>query len=154
MCTRSSQTRLRSMRTADEAHRRARRVLRDVLGYWKKEDKERQEERKKLIARAEEQRRIDAEEREAQRQRNKLKFLLGQSESFSTFLQAKDRATVKVANAQNAQVPGGMDSITGTEDDDELNRISMKYAADLAAAHKARIKQFDDETALRKKCCK
>lgn len=157
---------LRSMRLSDEAHRRARRVLKDVLSYWKKEDKERQEERKKLMARAEEHRRIEAEEREAQRQRNKLKFLLGQSEAFSSFLQAKDRATTteasnallaqesrqvkQAAACASKQGTAAIDGITGTEDDDELARIAKNNAAGLVAAHQARIKQFDIETVKRK----
>lgn len=147
-CVREGRKRLlRSMRVADDAGRRGRRILKEVLQFWRREDRDRQDERKKIIARAEEQRKVDAEEREAQRQRNKLKFLLGQSESFSTFLQAKDRATVKDATTDG---PGGMDDITGTENEEELKQISMKHAADLAEAHKARIKKFDAETAKQK----
>lgn len=154
---------LRSIRVVDEANRRARRILRDVLSYWRREDKDRQEERKKLMARAEEHRRNEADEREAQRQKNKLKFLLGQSEAFSTFLKAKTKATQDEAKGAQAAAedggskddatlpkPAGMSGITGAEDDEELKRIAAINASELVAAHQARIKKFDAESKERK----
>lgn len=145
---------LRSVRVSDDAHRRGRRVLRDVLQYWKREDKDRQEERKKLMARADEARRVEEEEREAQRQKNKLKFLLGQSEAFSSFLQAKAKATDEAA-AGGAEPPAGpvdpsMEGITGTEDDDELRLKAEANAAELVAAHRERLSKFDTDSKKRK----
>lgn len=149
----------RSVRVMDEAHRRARRIVRDVLSYWKKEDKERQEERKKLMARAEEHRKQEADEREAQRQKNKLKFLLGQSEAFSTFLKAKTKATAEADGLERAAQAGkreekeparDINGITGAENDAEIRLISRANAAALAQQHQARIKQFDSETMKRK----
>lgn len=159
-CVRESRKNaFKSVRTIDDAHRRGRRILRDVLAYWKKEDKERQEERKKLMARAEEHRKHEADEREAQRQRNKLKFLLGQSEAFSSFLKAKTKATAEADDVARAEEAGKVEnnasttdinSITGCEDDDELKRIAEVKAAELVAEHQARIKNFDTETMKRK----
>lgn len=140
---------LKPIRVADEAPKRARRIVKQVLAFWRREDKERQEERKRTIQRADERRRADAEEREAQRQKNKLKFLLGQSESFSQFLQAKDRATVKVANAGNPSKKL-MNTIEGSEDDDEIKKLAARSAADLVAKHQAKIRKFDSDTAIRK----
>lgn len=164
-CVRESRkSAFRSVRVIDEAHRRARRILRDVLAYWKKEDKERQEERKKLMARADEHRKQEAEEREAQRQKNKLKFLLGQSEAFSSFLKAKTKATAEADNKERAKENGDsdktnghvgdIDTITGTEDDDELKRISAAKAARLVQQHQARIRQFDTDTMKKKSVAK
>lgn len=164
-CARESRkSAFRSVRVIDEAHRRARRILRDVLTYWKKEDKERQEERKKLMARADEHRKQEAEEREAQRQKNKLKFLLGQSEAFSTFLKAKTKATAEADGKKRAKESGkdndkedkggegvgDINTITGAEDDAELKRISAAKAAQLVEEHQARIKQFDTDTQKKK----
>lgn len=159
-CARESRKNaFKSVRIIDDAHRRGRRILRDVLAYWKKEDKERQEERKKLMARVEEHRKHEADEREAQRQKNKLKFLLGQSEAFSNFLKAKTKATAEADEFARAEEAGRSDqnataadinAITGTEDDAELKRIAEAKAAELVAEHQARIKNFDTET-LKKK---
>lgn len=158
-CVRESRkSAFRSVRIIDEAHRRGRRILREVLAYWKREDKERQEERKKLMARADEHRKQEAEEREAQRQKNKLKFLLGQSEAFSSFLKAKTKATSeadKQARTQEAVSTkngtlSGINGITGAEDDDELKRIAAVKAAELVEQHQQRIRLFDSET-LKKK---
>lgn len=160
-CARESRkTAFKSVRIIDDAHRRARRILRDVLAYWKREDKERQEERKKLMARAEEHRKQEADEREAQRQKNKLKFLLGQSEAFSTFLKAKTKATAEAdgqklaadeaSNAKKEPLATDINGITGAEDDEELKRIAEAKAAELVAQHQARIKNFDVETMKKK----
>lgn len=159
-CARESRkSAFKSVRIIDDAHRRARRILRDVLAYWKKEDKERQEERKKLMARAEEHRKQEADEREAQRQKNKLKFLLGQSEAFSNFLKAKTKATAEADSKERAAEAEktshqdkvtDIDGITGTEDDEELRRIAEAKAAELVQEHQARIKNFDTETMKKK----
>lgn len=158
-CVRESRkSAIKSVRVIDDAHRRARRILRDVLAYWKKEDKERQEERKKLMARAEEHRKMEADEREEQRQKNKLKFLLGQSEAFSSFLKAKTKATAEAdsqertteaVNSEQQQVTD-MNGITGAEDEDQLRKIAEAKAAQLVAEHQARIKQFDTDTMKKK----
>lgn len=146
----------KSVRVIDDAHRRGRRILRDVLSYWKKEDKERQEERKRLMARAEERRKQEADEREEQRQKNKLKFLLGQSEAFSSFLKAKTKATAEadgLARAQEQKLNTGVkdiNGITGAEDEAELKKIAEAKAAQLVAQHKARIQHFDTETQKKK----
>lgn len=164
-CVRESRkSAFRSVRVIDEAHRRARRIVRDVLAYWKKEDRERQEERKKLMARADEHRKQEAEEREAQRQKNKLKFLLGQSEAFSSFLKAKTKATAEADTKERAKESGekeklknnaaDINAITGAEDDEELKRISAAKAAQLVAQHQARIRQFDTDTMKKKSVAK
>ncbi|KAI0562688.1 DNA helicase [Gracilaria domingensis] len=149
----------RSVRVIDEAHRRARRIVRDVLSYWKKEDKERQEERKRLMARAQEHRKQEADEREAQRQKNKLKFLLGQSEAFSNFLKAKTKATAEADGRERAAeakkkkqqgVTKDIDSITGAEDDEELRKMYEEKGRELLAIHRAQIEQFDTETRKKK----
>lgn len=151
---------LKSVRVSDDSHRRGRRILRDVLQYWKREDKDRQEERKKLAVKAQEERRVEAEEREAQRQKNKLKFLLGQSEAFSTFLQAKAKATDDARDGGGTGEALGledggkgvdMDEITGEEDEDELRRKSEANAAKLVAEHQARLSTFDTDSKKRKR---
>eukprot|EP00172_Hildenbrandia_rubra_P001549 Plantae.Rhodophyta-Hildenbrandia_rubra.ctg2115.p1 GENE.Plantae.Rhodophyta-Hildenbrandia_rubra.ctg2115~~Plantae.Rhodophyta-Hildenbrandia_rubra.ctg2115.p1 ORF type:complete len:1369 (+),score=220.38 Plantae.Rhodophyta-Hildenbrandia_rubra.ctg2115:6908-11014(+) len=151
-CARDGKKRLvRTVRLADDAYRRGRRVFRDVMTFWRKEDRERLEERKKLFAEADAVKRKEAEQREEQRQKNKLKFLLGQSEAFSSFLQAKVQATTKAAeNDASPDVDlgkrSGIDSVTGTEDEEELYRKAEASAAELVAAHRARLDLFDSET--------
>eukprot|EP00168_Porphyra_purpurea_P015928 TRINITY_DN502_c0_g1_i8.p2 TRINITY_DN502_c0_g1~~TRINITY_DN502_c0_g1_i8.p2 ORF type:complete len:654 (+),score=190.85 TRINITY_DN502_c0_g1_i8:2645-4606(+) len=160
-CAREARKRsLRSVRAADDANRRSRRLLKDVLTYWRREERERVEERRRLAAETEALRTREDELREAQRQKNKLRFLLGQSEAFSSFLKAKAQATSAAAAADKAGaasapsaaataapvVDATMDSITGTEDDAELRRKSEAAAAELLVAHRAKLAQFDNET--------
>lgn len=155
-CAREARKRsLRSVRAADDANRRSRRLLKDVLTYWRREERERVEERRRLAAETEAQRSREDELREEQRQKNKLRFLLGQSEAFSSFLQAKAQATSAAAAADTAgstaasgkgAVDATMDSITGAEDDAELRRKSEAAAAELLVAHRAKLAVFDNET--------
>jgi len=160
-CAREARKRsLRSVRAADDANRRSRRLLKDVLTYWRREERERVEERRRLAAETEALRTREDELREEQRQKNKLRFLLGQSEAFSSFLQAKAQATSAAAAADKAgaasapsvaaaaapPVDASMDSITGTEDDAELRRKSEAAASELLVAHRAKLAQFDNET--------
>lgn len=155
-CAREARKRsLRSVRAADDANRRSRRLLKDVLTYWRREERERVEERRRLAAETEAQRSREDELREEQRQKNKLRFLLGQSEAFSSFLQAKAQATSAAAAADTAgstaatgraAVDATMDSITGAEDDAELRRKSEAAAAELLVAHRAKLAVFDTET--------
>jgi len=135
---------LKSSRAAEEAHRRGRRLMRDVILFWRKEDKERAEEKRRVAMEEETQRKKEAEEREEQRQKNKLKFLLGQSEAFSSFLQKKADATIAAAGTPT----GGddLDNITGAEDEEELRRRAEIGAAAMAKAHRDKMNQFDRET--------
>uniref|UniRef100_A0A7S0ZBG1 Chromatin-remodeling ATPase INO80 n=1 Tax=Timspurckia oligopyrenoides TaxID=708627 RepID=A0A7S0ZBG1_9RHOD len=136
-----------SVRLADEALRRSRKLLKDVMSFWKKEDRERLERKKKELLEIEAQRRKEDEEREVLRQRNKLRFLLGQSEAFSSFLQKKSDATAKLALGTGV---ADLESVTGTEDDAELMSKAQQGAAALVADHKARLEKFDAETRKRR----
>ncbi|GAB0495428.1 hypothetical protein MMPV_006729 [Pyropia vietnamensis] len=155
-CAREARKRsLRSVRAADDANRRSRRLLKDVLTYWRREERERVEERRRWAAETEAQRTREDKLREEQRQKNKLRFLLGQSEAFSSLLQAKAQVTSAAAAAdtagsnaatEKAAVDATMDSITGAEDDAELRRKSEAAAAELLVAHRAKLALFDNET--------
>lgn len=130
---------LKLVKSGDDASRRSRRLLKDVMAYWRREEKERAEQRKRLTIELENQRKKDDEEREAQRQKNKLKFLLGQSEAFSSFLHKKDQATAE-------QTDKTFDQIDGTETDADIQRVAEAGAAALVKEHRARIEKFDQQT--------
>ncbi|KAA8500058.1 putative DNA helicase INO80 [Porphyridium purpureum] len=133
-----------TVRVADQAAARSKKLLKDVANFWKREDKERTEKKRRELAELENVRRKEEEEREAQRQKNKLRFLLGQSEAFSSFLAKKNEATIAAIGSsaveKAAQVRAG---VTGDEDDEELQRKAEEGAAALVAQHKARLEEFD-----------
>jgi len=144
----------------DASKRSSKRLIKDVMSYWKKDDKERAEKKKREVYEMEQMRRREEEEREAQRQKNKLRFLLGQSEAFSSFLQKKREVTSGVqpgsasATAANGPALSGsaaLGEVTGNEDDEELMRRAEHGAAALVAQHKARLEKFDLETRKRRK---
>ncbi|KAI7847267.1 SNF2 family N-terminal domain-containing protein [Circinella umbellata] len=68
---------------------RAKRAMKEMLVFWKKNEKEERELRKKAEKEALEQLRQEEERREAQRQARKLNFLITQTELYSHFIGRK-----------------------------------------------------------------
>lgn len=68
---------------------RARRVMKEVLGYWRKYEKVEKEARKKAEKEAQEQQKLYDEMREARRQQRKLNFLITQTELYAHFMSKK-----------------------------------------------------------------
>uniref|UniRef100_A0A7S3EE99 Chromatin-remodeling ATPase INO80 n=2 Tax=Rhodosorus marinus TaxID=101924 RepID=A0A7S3EE99_9RHOD len=127
------------MKPGDDAIRRSRRLVKDVLAYWKREEKERAEEIKRVNLEMEIQRKKEEEEREAQRQKNKLKFLLGQSEAFSSFLQKKAKATAAAADGK------GFEDIDGTETDADIQRRAEAEALLMVKDHREKLDIYDKQ---------
>ncbi|KAI9246954.1 SNF2 family N-terminal domain-containing protein [Phascolomyces articulosus] len=71
---------------------RAKRAMKEMLVFWKKNEKEERELRKKAEKEALEQLRLEEERREAQRQARKLNFLITQTELYSHFIGRKIKA--------------------------------------------------------------
>ncbi|KAI8053333.1 P-loop containing nucleoside triphosphate hydrolase protein [Syncephalis plumigaleata] len=68
---------------------RARRSMREMLLFWKRNEKEEREQRRKAEKAALEKLRQEEEEREAKRQARKLNFLITQTELYSHFIGSK-----------------------------------------------------------------
>lgn len=79
----------RSVKTSKEIHARARKVNREMLLFWKRNEREERELRKKAEKEAIEKLRVEEEMREARRQARKLNFLITQTELYSHFIGKK-----------------------------------------------------------------
>ncbi|KAF9580671.1 putative DNA helicase ino80, partial [Lunasporangiospora selenospora] len=79
----------RSVKSSKEIHARARRANREMLFFWKRNEKEERDMRKKAEKEAIERLRIEEEMREARRQARKLNFLITQTELYSHFIGKK-----------------------------------------------------------------
>lgn len=63
--------------------------MREMLVFWKKNEKEERDMRKREQKAAQDRARIEDEKREASRHARKLEFLISQSEIYSHFLGSK-----------------------------------------------------------------
>ncbi|WWC88861.1 uncharacterized protein L201_003776 [Kwoniella dendrophila CBS 6074] len=90
---------------------KAKRVVKEMLVYWKKNEKEELIARKKAEKEALEKAKQEEEARESKRQARKLNFLLTQTELYSHFIGKK----IKTAEAEQAE---GMETITQETKDD------------------------------------
>ncbi|EDO48474.1 predicted protein [Nematostella vectensis] len=79
----------RSQKIAQQTVPRARRLVREMMVYWKKYEKVEKEHRKRVEKEAMEQRKLDDELREARRQQRKLNFLITQTELYAHFMGKK-----------------------------------------------------------------
>ena len=127
----------RNNKTVKDVQARARKVMREVLVFWKRNEKEERELRKKAEKEALEKAKKEEEMREAKRQARKLNFLISQTELYSHFVGSK----LKTAEAEESEeTAGGSKPGAGPEVDPHL-------AVTEAEAKLAELDEidFDDE---------
>lgn len=76
----------RSTKVVKDTQTKARRVTKEMMTYWKKNDKEEGVSRKRAEKEAQDKVKAEEENREAARQARKLEFLLTQTELYSHFV--------------------------------------------------------------------
>jgi len=116
----------------------AKRVLKEMLMYWKKNEREERELRKRAEKEVAERRRQEEEAREARRQAKKLNFLITQTELYSHFVGRKQQksSTIKAASAISR------DTDFADVDDSVIAQEAERLAMKAAEAHQARLEQF------------
>lgn len=137
---------------------KGKKVMREMLVYWKKNEKDELAARKRAEKEALEKAKAEEEAREAKRQSRKLNFLLTQTELYSHFIGKK----IKTTEAENmkgdvatpdAPAPEGADlhgqeplkDLDYDEDDDEnLRRHAARGAQAAIQANRDRARQFDE----------
>lgn len=85
----SRQKAMQSQKLMKETIWKAKRLTREMQGYWKRYDRVERETRRRMEKEAEEQRKIDIEMVEAKRQQRKLNFLITQTELYAHFMSKK-----------------------------------------------------------------
>ncbi|KAF9532053.1 SNF2 family N-terminal domain-containing protein [Crepidotus variabilis] len=148
---------------------KAKRLMREMQVFWKKNEKEERDVRKREQKEANDRLKVEEEKREAARQARKLEFLISQTELYSHFVGSK----LKTAELQGdgevvpepihaAAVEEGEEGIPTTggllpeidfddEDRTNLHRHARQNAQEAIALAKARAQQFDAQAALERK---
>ncbi|KAI8137707.1 SNF2 family N-terminal domain-containing protein [Fennellomyces sp. T-0311] len=148
---------------------RAKRAMKEMLVFWKKNEKEERELRKKAEKEALERLRLEEERREAQRQARKLNFLITQTELYSHFIGRKIKAdmgdddeTAVAASDTSTPAPAtddadqqdelditgeaqSIDEIDFDEDDEEkLREQARRSAQNALAKQREKTRAFDE----------
>lgn len=118
----------------------ARRAMKEMLAFWKRNEREERELRKRAEKEAIERRKIEEEQREARRQAKKLNFLITQTELYSHFVGRKQQQGA--ALPASAQSVLSMDTDFADVDDSVIHAEAERIAKNAAAAHQAKLEQF------------
>ncbi|KAJ3558033.1 hypothetical protein NM688_g1148 [Phlebia brevispora] len=155
---------IRTAKATKDIQAKGKRLMREMLVFWRKNEKEerdvRRREQKEALDRAKE----EEERREAARQARKLEFLISQTELYSHFVGNKLKtAEVQGDEAAEEHVPKGAhleDERPGTslvdidfDDEDETNihRHARRNAQEAIALARRKAQDFDTQAALERK---
>lgn len=125
----------------------ARRAMKEMLAFWKRNEREERDLRKRAEKEAAERRKIEEEQREARRQAKKLNFLITQTELYSHFVGRKQQQGQQGQPANNSTtstpVPAlSKDTDFADVDDSVIQAEAERIAKNAAAAHQAKLEQF------------
>lgn len=141
---------------------KAKRLMREMQVFWKKNEKEERDVRKREQKEASDRLKLEEEKREAARQARKLEFLISQTELYSHFVGSKLKTTEIEGDGEKLPVPAGVDvgdvdpdTLQDIDFDDDdptnLHRHAKLNAQEAIALAKQRAQQFDTQAALERK---
>ncbi|KAF8559204.1 hypothetical protein OG21DRAFT_707459 [Imleria badia] len=153
----------RTAKANKDVQAKAKRLMREMLVFWRKNEREERDVRKREQKEAIDRAKIEEERREATRQARKLEFLISQTELYSHFVGNKLKtAEVQGDSLETSAAPAGADladvdpsSLREIDFDDEdqtnLHRHARHNAQEAIALAKQRAQQFDTQAALERK---
>eukprot|EP00963_Diacronema_lutheri_P007518 scaffold649_cov347-Pavlova_lutheri.AAC.157 len=136
---------IKSSRAAKTVPPRLRKIVRDMVQFWKKTDKDIAEEKKKLLRMELEMRKKEEEEREAKRQQQRLNFLLTQTELYSHFMANKmgDAAPERSKLVQESGSNAPRLDEDSREEEKRLQEEAKRKAQEAIASTSQRMQEFD-----------
>ncbi|KAG8722098.1 putative DNA helicase ino80 [Ceratobasidium sp. 394] len=160
----------RTIATTKLTQVKSKRLMREMLVFWRKHDREEKDMRKKAERAQVDRAKAEEEKREAQRQARKLEFLISQTELYSHFVGNKLKTNELEEGADTAAVPGTSadagpsaairhvqedgGALAGAElpaidfgdaDERNLHRHAAQHAQDAIDAARRRAQAFDEE---------
>lgn len=152
----------RTPKATKDVQAKSKRLMREMLVFWKKNEKEEREVRKRENREAADRARVEDEKREAARQARKLEFLINQTELYSHFVGNKLKTAETQGEAVDADVPQGADledtdpaALADLDFDDadhtNLHRHARHKAQEAVILAKKRAQAFDVQAALDRK---
>ncbi|THV04816.1 hypothetical protein K435DRAFT_648606 [Dendrothele bispora CBS 962.96] len=152
----------KTAKSTKDTQAKAKRLVREMQAFWKKNEREERDVRKKELKEAMDRMKVEEERREAARQARKLEFLISQTELYSHFVGNKLKTAEVEGEAQPAAVPAGAEETDVSpdalrdidfDDDDQTNlyRHARHNAQEAIAMARKRAEQFDEQAALERK---
>ncbi|KAI0785971.1 SNF2 family N-terminal domain-containing protein [Abortiporus biennis] len=152
----------RTTKATKDIQAKGKRLMREMLVFWKKNEKEERDVRKREQKEAIDRARIEEEKREAARQARKLEFLISQTELYSHFVGNKLKTAEIEGEGTPVEAPAGamVDDTAGDglhdidfDDDDHTNlhRHAKRNAQEAIAMAKRKAQEFDTQAALERK---
>ncbi|KAH0590582.1 hypothetical protein H2248_000718 [Termitomyces sp. 'cryptogamus'] len=155
----------KTAKAAKDVQAKAKRLMREMQVFWKKNEKEERDVRKREQKEASDRLKVEEEKREAARQARKLEFLISQTELYSHFVGNKLKTTDIEGDGERdepqlATVTTNLERVDPTtlkeinfddEDQTNLHRHAMHNAQEAIALAKQRAEMFDAQAALERK---
>ncbi|TFY83775.1 hypothetical protein EWM64_g245 [Hericium alpestre] len=153
----------RTPKATKDVQAKSKRLMREMLVFWKKNEKEERDVRKREQKEAIDRAKVEEEKREAARQARKLEFLISQTELYSHFVGNKLKtAEVEGEMADLTAVPAGATVEDGhpgdlrdidfdDEDHTNLHRHARRNAEEAVLMARERAQAFDTQAALERK---
>ncbi|KAI0257582.1 SNF2 family N-terminal domain-containing protein [Lactifluus subvellereus] len=152
----------RTPKAIKDVQAKSKRLMREMLVFWKKNEKEERDVRKRENKEAADRAKVEEEKREAARQARKLEFLISQTELYSHFVGNKLKTAEIQGEAPHADVPMGANledadpaALAEIDFDDadhtNLHRHARHNAQEAVMLAKKRVQAFDAQVALERK---
>lgn len=138
---------MQSQKNMKETIWRAKRLTREMQGYWKRYDRVEREARRRMEKEAEEQRKMDVELIEAKRQQRKLNFLITQTELYAHFMSKKlgkgsEEEQLRILTQLDEEVNPRLAALDDYNSD-RMKQLAQKNAKDAFHMERERTKKFD-----------
>ncbi|KZO96028.1 hypothetical protein CALVIDRAFT_481994 [Calocera viscosa TUFC12733] len=149
-------------RNAKENTAKSKRIMKEMLTFWKQNERAEKEERKKAERAEAERARVEDEKREQQRQQRKLNFLITQTELYSHFVGSKLKVLADTtANISEDTEDAGLEALNfedgeyhsdeiTNEDESNLRAHAAKNAREAVDLAKQKADAFDADVAQRR----
>ncbi|KAG1843860.1 SNF2 family N-terminal domain-containing protein [Suillus tomentosus] len=137
-------------------------LMREMLVFWKKNEREERDVRKREQKEAIDRAKVEEEKREAARQAHKLEFLISQTELYSHFVGNKLKTSEVQGDTPETSTPvsAALEDVDPSvlreidfddEDQTNLHRHALHNAQEAIALARQRAQQFDVQAALDRK---
>ncbi|GJE85992.1 SNF2 family N-terminal domain-containing protein [Phanerochaete sordida] len=151
----------RTAKGSKDVQAKGKRLMREMLVFWKKNEKEERDVRRREQREALDRAKVEEEKREAARQARKLEFLISQTELYSHFVGNKLKTAQVQGDEPEAAAPAGAhleDAVGELQDidfDDEdqtnIHRHARRNAQEAIALARTKAQSFDAQSALERK---
>ena len=132
----------RTAKANKDVQAKAKRLMREMLVFWRKNEREERDVRKREQKEAIDRAKIEEERREAARQARKLEFLISQTELYSHFVGNKLKST-SPRSLEDGSIAHPLKTLAAEVQGDALETSAAPAGADLADIDPSTLREID-----------